>query len=317
MQKYLGLLRYVGRNVPYGAVEGRQLKHKSIGLVHRYGQMNCFFTLSPNNLANPRSIRLTCRTMNNTTFPADFESDCPFGENGVEFLEHLISDQSKILSEGTIHLPNALTTSQRAALAKDNPIAFVSENKRILFHILDILVGLKPETSGYYRKSSGASSRRSRYYSESKEKGILGHSLALIGVTEDHKRGHLHWHFTINGGISAYAMERFANLPELCEKISTALDQVYTSELDPDTHVATALRRFVNDNRKTWKVEQAAVDAVQTRDPMFVRPDKLAFAQSQELACHPCKLLCKELQEYGGVKQIHKYCVTCYNRGRG
>ena len=105
LKTYLGLLRYVGRNVPYGALEGRQMKHRCLALTHRYAEMNCFFTLSPNNLGNPRSLRLSCKTINNNVFPAVFDENCAWGDDGIGFLKYLAENHSTVLSEGDIVLP--------------------------------------------------------------------------------------------------------------------------------------------------------------------------------------------------------------------
>jgi hypothetical protein len=156
----------------------------------------------------------------------------PFGKDGVEFQDHFLEDHSELLSEGVIHLPGHFTKSERSSLGQNNPVAFVTENKRLLFHLLDILVGLKPEGAGYFAKSQGSSSRRTLYYKESIEKGLFGVALSFLGVTEAHKRGHLHFHFTVNAGISAYAMQQFANLPELHAKMTDTLNRVFKSELN-------------------------------------------------------------------------------------
>ncbi|CAB9525572.1 expressed unknown protein [Seminavis robusta] len=43
----------------------------------------------------------------------------------------------------------------------------------------------------------------------------FGLTCTCIGVTEDHQKGHLHFHITINRHIPGYALQQFANLPEI------------------------------------------------------------------------------------------------------
>ncbi len=316
LRDYMGLLRYIARDVEYGGLQGTKLKHRSIGLTNRFSHMNCFFTLSPNNLGDPRSVRLACRSMDNTTFPSQYDEKCRYGRNGSEFLEHLAANQGNILWEGNIELPEAFTRRFVLAQAKDNPVAFVNENKKILFQIMDLLIGLKPCGGGYRSKMSGESSRRTRYYKESQKKGFLGHALTLIGVTEDHQRGHLHWHFTVNAGISAWAMSRYACVQEICDKISAALDKVYTTELSGEMHTAVAVTSTINNEKVNWDLDQGVVDAVQGRDPMFVHPDKLTTCMSWKDGCTFASVLgC--IQEHGATRQYHKCQSVCFNYGSG
>ena len=162
---------------------------------------------------------------------------------------------SNLVCEGTVELPEAFTRSHVLAMAKDNPVAFVSENKKILFQIMHLLVGLTPQGGGYKSKQCGDSQRRSRYYKESQKKGFLGHALTVIGVTEDHQRGHLHWHFVINAGVSAWVMERFCNIQEICDRILVILDQIYTTELKEEMHTAAAVTRTINEQKVEWDLE--------------------------------------------------------------
>ena len=323
LKKYMSVLRYVGRGVPYSPVEGKQMKHRCLGLCNRYSTMNCFFTLSPNNLGNPRSIRLACNIVEgspaNERFPAVFHDGCSVGENGVEFIEHLERQQHKVLSEGDIILPEEFTKSWIAARGKNNPVAFVSENKKMLQAIIDILVGLTPEGSGFRASEEGKSERRSKYYKEEALKGVLGHALTLIGVTEDHQRGHLHWHFILNAGISSYALERFSNISEICERVSKALDRIYTTEVDPEYHSAVAVKRTINKKRTEWMLDQGIVDSVQSRDSMFVHADKNGVVEQVKKGggngTH--KKILSSVQEHAGYRQYHKHSSTCFNQSWG
>ena len=53
LHKWMSLFQHIGREIPYSAVEGKQLKHQAIGGTNRYSQNTVFFTLSPNNIGNP------------------------------------------------------------------------------------------------------------------------------------------------------------------------------------------------------------------------------------------------------------------------
>ena len=171
-------------------------------------------------------------------FPAKFEEGCPYGENEVDFLRRL--NESTIAAEGVITLPEHV----RAAAAATNPVAFVMENKMLLHDIMNLLIGLPPESEAYYGKTRGQSRRRARYYR--RRKGIFGFPLYMAGVTEDHKRGTLHWHINVAAGPSAYLLQRFSCLPEVCDAISEVLDSMYCSKLEEHSHVVSLTSQTVS-----------------------------------------------------------------------
>ena len=334
LQRYLGLLRHAGKKVEYGAVEGTTFKHHCLALTQRYSQPLGFLTISPNNLGNSRSVRLCFRTIDNENFPAVFQEGCEYGDNEAEFIRHLVED-AELVSQGMVHAPGFIGKSERAAMAKDNPVAFVQENKKLLFDVMDIILGLKLENKGFYSRSEGRSARKTRYYRTTK--GAMGYSLGgTIGVTEDHHKGHLHFHITVNAGISAHALQRFACLPDLCSKISAALDSVYKSELQPGTHAAVTLRRHIFKKRKAWEIDDIVTEDLRMRDPLlqkfhnnrakvpgFPMPPPRADP-TKDLMCEPCNTAVappspKSLQELdflcetnGGQLQYHTHANTCH-----
>ena len=282
LEKCLNLLKCVGRDVPYGAVEGRKLKHRCLAMVNRCSKPTVFLTMSPENIGNPRSLRLALKTVSNDAFPAVFNHGCQWGENGEEFLQNIMSapENSSTLSEGVVQLPPLLSKSHRAGLAKDNPVSFVSENKRMLFDILDILIGLKPEGSGHFSLSAGSSKQKTTHCGESSRKGVFGHAFNFIGVTEDHKRGHLHWHLTLNAGVPASALQQFANLPELCDETSKALDSVCCSELSNAAHISSCMRRVMLKNRHNWEVNAPVLESLHHRNALSMHPQKVNTLKS-------------------------------------
>jgi len=74
--------------------------------------------------------------------------------------------------------------SSRAKMAMNDPITFVEETKQMLNDACSILLGIPPED--FYAAFDGESRRKTRYFKDNK--GVFGHNLAFIGVTEDHKK---------------------------------------------------------------------------------------------------------------------------------
>jgi hypothetical protein len=95
-------------------------------MVARYLTSTWFLTISAENVSNPRSLRLSCRTIDNNSFPAKFADGSPLGATGEAFIRH-IAEESTVFSEGEIDLP-PFSLPERAKLASDIPIAFVTEN---------------------------------------------------------------------------------------------------------------------------------------------------------------------------------------------
>lgn len=280
LHKYLKVLRFSGKNVQYGAVEGSNLKHRAIGLVKRYSAPTCFLTISPTNLDNPRSLRLSFRTMDNKSFPAVFEPGCPYGEDGTSFIHHL-AQHSVERSSGVVHVPEpAITKSKRTRLGMSNPIAFVQENKNLLSDIVSILIGLPIEGSGFYSSSAAASVRKT-IYNKKINKGILGHALTIIGCTEDHAKGHLHFHLTITAGLPAIIMQRFAHLNDICKSISKVLDSMYRSEINSRNMAASTIKRFLLSKYSKWDLEKKTCDSLEVTEPLLLRPRPMSVLEEE------------------------------------
>jgi len=251
---------------------------------------------------------LSTKILCNTKFPAVFESGCCHGENGEDFIKHLI-DNAEEISAGTITIPQGyITKSDRAAVAKKNPMSFVEENKKMLFDILAILFGLTPEDKGFFSKTSGHSTRKTRHYRY--QKGVIGYSLCATGAIEDHSKGHLHTHLIINGGLSTYALQRFCTLPELCKKMSDVIDSVVKSQLDNAAQVATLVRRVVVKKRHHWDLDQSVTASIAPKDALLSRPNPLLLfpgtattASAQEVSQNDTKdiheNLCSVVQAQG------------------
>ena len=147
-----------------------------------------------------------------------------------------------------MHVGSAdLTPGGRAALAMDDPVAFVTEVKEMFCDVCRILLGVSVE--GFFSKYDIPTERKTRYYKATK--GAFGHLVALDAVTEGHARGTLHFHLLIYGGLSPYLLQRFAAMDDICKSISVAMDQMYTSKLPIQDHIIPLLYRFDNESDKT------------------------------------------------------------------
>ena len=156
-------------------------------------------------------------------------------------------------------------------LAIENPIAYVTETKSILNHVLSILFGCSPE--GFFGAYEGTSTRKTRYYKNRKyNKGIIGNILAFVGVIEDHMKGTLHFHLVLIGSISPYVLQELANIQDICDKVATTLDSFYTAKYTTQTNFRNVLTRklrklpAINKYVKAEKLSPPAL--LQRSDPL-------------------------------------------------
>lgn len=257
---------------------------------------------------------MSFHTTTNKTFPAHFEDDCPHGSSPEEFIGNLNASANNI-SEGEIRLPpGILTKGDRATLAVDNPVAFVLENKAILNHILCILIGLKPDSQAFYSKSDAVSSRRTRYFKASK--GVFGHPLYAIGVTEDHCRGTLHWHISLLSGLPPYVLQRFANMGSLCDAISETLDAAYKSEMPEEVHIGTILREAISQQRNAWSIPDAVITSILDPEQLLQQSDPCKSIQNKNGTISIAKLEHLTVRRAGRI-QHHFHRKLCHTGKNG
>lgn len=316
LKGYLEHLRFASSDVAYGAAEGKKFQWRAMEMNKRYSFANCFLTISPTTIDNPRSIRMSFRTTESNVFPSVFEDGCPYGTDGTDFMDRL-RKHSSLVSEGEIRLPSGcMTRSQRADYAMDNPVAYVQENKSMLNDILSILIGLDVEDGAFYSRSDSASNRKTEFYKS--KKGVFGHPLYYIGVTEDHSRGTLHWHIQLLSGIPPYVLQRFWNLDKICDSISRVLDGMYTSRVPEEAHIGHLLRSALRHYKKEWRIPSAVVDSVSRTEPLLFDPDPVATARKVSKSRKEfIDRLLVTATLYGSYRQHHRHCSTCHKGFHG
>ena len=177
--EYKPYFHFSGRNINYGCMESDKLKAYILETSKRMQAPFTFLTLNMEEVNNPRSIRACVRSVSNDKFPAVFEDHCPYGDDGVSFMEHL-KHVSEPIGEGLIDF----SENARAGLAMDDPVTFVEETKQMLNDVCALLLGIPPEQ--FFAQTDSHSRRKTKYFKCNK--GVLGCALAYIGVTEDHHK---------------------------------------------------------------------------------------------------------------------------------
>ena len=172
------------------------------------------------------------------------------GRAGIEHLECMASE-SDLIGEGEIPIP--CDRKARAQAAMNNPVAYVSEYRDMLYDVLVILLGVPPQN--FTTVMDHRQTRKTRYFKD-RGKGIIGNVLAYYGTNEDHLKGTLHFHLAIYGGIGPDVLQDYATVQEICDAISETLDSTHNTFI-PDSidsiHVEHQMRDVMEEHRKPYE----------------------------------------------------------------
>ena len=299
--KYIQHLRFCGRNITFGPMEMSKLKSMVMDSTKRYGPCSSFITLAFSEADNLRGIRATFRTLSNDRFPSVFspQDKDDYGSTASEFVAKM-REASVRSSQGTIKLPSRIFgRSGRRKLLMDNPVAFVSESKVMIHDICSILFGRPPED--FYGFYEGTSARKTPALSNCK--GVLGTCLAYIGVVEDHQRGTLHYHFLIFGGMEPYVLQKFANFPTLCSKISGALDRLYCSHVPTKIRLPFLIRKLFHENNH-WGLHYGSFG--DELSPPLLCPNRLSTLQAPTFSS-----IMEYTEQQACLTQFHDHTESC------
>jgi len=311
-KKYSKCVKYSARQISFAAGEGCKIKSQITESTMRYGSPSAFLTYSIEGKSNPRAIRLCHRTVNNTTFPAQFTEGSKFGSDGADFIDKL-RDQSIPTGQGQIMLDEEWRANAETA----DPATFVAQSKQMVNDILSLLLGIPPQD--FFAKADGVSRRKTKYFMCNK--GVLGHALAYIGIVEAHSRGALHYHVLFFGSLPPYVLQRFAGIPSICREIQAALDSMYTSSIPLPCHLPGVLRRM-KAGKPRLKVRWGKICdpmlkppvyfAGQVSDPLnMVRSPPPGNTWEAPQQCVAARL--RSHTEVGaGLQQAHVHMSTCH-----
>ena len=294
LHKYRPHFSFCGKDINYGAMQGTKLKSMILETQKRMQSPFCFLTLNMEEIHNPCSIQACVKTVDNKHFPAVFHDDCPYGRDGQEFMDHL-KNVGETVGEGQIDFSEAA----RARMAMDDPVTFVEETKQMLNDVCSILLGIPPEE--FFSKLDSDSRRKTKYFKCNK--GVFGHCLAYIGITEDHKKGTLHFHILIFGGIPSYAMQRFASMPDICAEISKVLDTMFNSEIPSKHHLPALIHKLADEGDVPLAL------GIRSRQVLLERPTYKAAGNNAGIITH--ESVKNATHDQGGRQCHHKHLETC------
>ena len=264
-----------GENNIMGSIGHSTSFSRSMALMKRYGPASVFLTITPNDVSNPTSFRLTHRSTSNSSFPATGTED---------FLRHMQSDEEVYNEQDAktgVEIPIPCDYTARVQAAAGNPVAVALEYQAMIENVMSKLVGVKIN----FEHSNDSKTVKTWYFkgkepNSARRKGIFGHVTAFFGVTETQQRGALHFHCLLYGGLTPKLLERAASVPELSVAVGNALNTMYTAELPRSFHVRDHFAKVMKNNYRKGAKENCKVPY--TPPPVTCTPPLPSTATREE-----------------------------------
>jgi hypothetical protein len=308
LRSVLPHLQFCARKMQYTTLSGSFNMMQILDMARRYGPPSCFLTLSFCDAKNVRALRATYRTINNKQFPAIFELNCPHGTNVKEYMK-LLYEASMEQSNGTMRMHPEHSREFRADRARKNPVAYVTESKKMISNFCSVLLGLSPED--FFYSNEGTTRRATRYYKHNK--GIFGHPLAYLAVVEDHAKGTLHYHLIFFGGLPPYVLQSFAGIQDLCDTIASVLDSMYRATLPRKTHIDRLTQQIM----KQWSGSNFDGSIFRhLPEPHLLARSNPMGSRSYEGNITKVEIDCATILQ-AVDQQIHKHMHTCHKGVKG
>ena len=276
------MLAGAGKSVTFGAIERDRSKGEIMALGRRFGCAPTFLTFAIDDVNNISSIRLTTPGSGNTKFPSQVSG---------EMYEALRNGYNV---EGSIPIPK--TYLERLARLTENPVGAALIYKSFVNDVMTILVGGKSQS---FRRTSFVSC-------DSDNIGITGNNIAYFGKTETTGRGSLHFHVVLWGSISPDFLELISDIPELCKRVGSILESMYSASLTREQHVVDLAKKEA-DKLCSYQDDTKPTRRTMTPQAMQVSPDPL---DKSRFVCHVCTTVCQR-------NGIHQHTFTCLKGGVG
>ena len=216
LRKMLPILQVGGEGNPLGSFATASVASHIYAMSRHYGPGSVFFTIAPDDINNPKTLRLAQRVYNNITFPSVVEDPNVF--------LNAMSTNATVVGQGEIEIPVGYNV--RCKGATSNSVATSVEYMDLIHNLWSILLRVKPEKE----------KKRTTYFLQT-EPGVFGHLSAVLAVNETQARGSLHMHLIGFGGLCPNLLQKAGDFPEVCKAVSEALDSMYCAEIPRHNHV--------------------------------------------------------------------------------
>ena len=226
-QKLLPLIIVPGSKIPNGPLARRAALSKLYAMVRHLGLPSLFWTISPDDVHNLMSVRLSYPTVKQSAFPAtaDIDAFLKAFESGSVY-------DNGVSGFASVHVPCDL--SALTALCFSNPIAACETFYIIANNILEHL--LKAPSH------AGMRSDRKTW----KLKGLFATPYGVFAVIEVQGRGSLHMHLLFWGTFNPALLQEAAPNETFAELIGKGLQTMFTAHLPRKIHIERATLNACN-----------------------------------------------------------------------
>jgi hypothetical protein len=120
-------------------------------------------------------------------------------------------------------------------------------------------------------------------------------------------QGTLHFHLVFYGGLSPYLLQRFADLKNLCDAITEALDKMYTARVKLKTHAAILTHKILQESN-VYGLNPSTLGPAVPKEPLLSRPRPLDIIVDGKL---PLAVLDAAVDEQAARQENHSHMKTC------
>jgi hypothetical protein len=226
-------LTLAGGTVPGSAGERKAELPKLYANTRFFGPATVFDSCSPDDVHDPRAMRLACPSRGPGCFPDDATLFLAAlrRENHASSEEHDAAMAAFMAELG----PDRVFPFEEAGqqqLATDNPVATVLAFESLKEAFFKDLLAVPPETT--YRATTNPHGR---------PKGVHGRGFGFGSVEETNKRKSKHWHTLLHAGGHADLLAACLCDPVLREELHRALDSIYIAEAPAALHALDVARK--------------------------------------------------------------------------
>ena len=296
------LLTSAGKDKPWGKLERSAMKGKILGVAARHGDPTVFLTISPDDVHQALSIRLSFPSKGHT-FPAmhganasaatdamldALRSGGRYGErrDGTRATpSDCAADDAR--QEGQPDRPSdvvlkvTLSEAQLQRLARENAVATSVAYDQMVNEVLQVLVGIP---NGTHHRTAVDTLRclasEDLAAAGKRRAGIFGVPTASVWVTETSGRLALHWHGALWTCASPRLLARHASSDEWRQRLLDALDTQSNSQVEWEVHALDAARRALR---------VPAPRASFWQPPSFAAAKRIARLFAKQLGNHICE----------------------------
>ena len=232
LSKLLKLIKLPGASIPWTEMKRSAALTYEYALVNKYGLPALFWTISPDDVRNLRTIRMSHKIKNAS------QQDFP-NMTTHEFLEHFKNGTSHTISgyENAPPVEIDLSDNGLRGIATSNPIASTETFYNTVMNVFEKLIGLPEESAS--KKSTLPSERT----------GIYGTPYAFYGVVETQARGSLHIHLLMWGQYSPEVLQRAARSEQYRDIVRQGMTTMFQAEIDPNVQILHMINRAKNADR--------------------------------------------------------------------